>query len=313
MQMFLVTLSACSQGLMWAVMVLGLYITYKILNYADMTVDGSMTLGGSISAVIIFNGFDPFISLLVALISGAIAGIVTGILNTKLKIPTILSGILTMTALYSINIRIMGKANTSLIGKNTVFSSLRLFLESYTPVAKNEIAANIGPLNISMLILGFIVCTVLVAGLYWFFGTELGSAIRASGDNEDMSRALGINTNAMKIISLALSNALVALSGAFVAQSQGYADVNMGTGTIVIGLASIIIGETLIKGKGKNAFLTMLISALVGSVAYRIIISFVIMLGMNSSDLKLFTAVIVAFALFIPKIKFRERISNARI
>lgn len=306
MGILLLIFSACSQGMMWSIMAVGLYITYKILDYADLTVDGSLALGGSVSAVMIFNGVNPFISLIVATFAGMIAGLITGILHTKLKVPAILSGILTMISLYSVNIRIMGKANISLLGKNTVFS----YIERLVP-DKYFIISDIGTLNISIMILGLAVSLMSVIVLYWFFGTEIGSAIRATGDNPSMARSFGINTDAMKIIGLALSNGLVALSGSFITQSQGYGDINMGTGTIVIGLASIIIGEAAIKNNGKFAFAIKLISVIAGSVVYRIIIACVLSLGMNSSDLKVFTAVIVAVALCIPKIKIRGG-SNVR-
>lgn len=307
MEIILLIFGACSQGMIWSIMAVGLYITYKILNYADLTVDGSLALGGSISAILIFNGVSPFISLAISILAGMLAGLVTGILHTKLKIPSILSGILTMISLYSINIKIMGKANVSLLGKSTMFS----FIEKIVPKGP-EIISDMGTLNISVMILGLIVCLILIIVLYWFFGTEVGSAIRATGDNSSMARSLGINTDAMKIIGLALSNGLVALSGSFVAQSQGYGDINMGTGTIVVGLASIIIGEALIKNNGKFSFAVKLMSVIIGSIVYRIIIACVLSLGMNSSDLKIFTAIIVTVALCIPNIKIRGGCSNVR-
>lgn len=278
---------AASQGVLWGIMTLGLYITFKILDFADMTVDGSFALGGSTSAVLIVHGVNPYLTLLVALASGALAGSVTGFLHTKLKIPGILAGILTMIALYSINIRIMGQANTPLLGQPTMLN----LTSSLFGMGK----------SLGSLCIGLAFSVALIAAMYWFFGTELGSAIRATGNNERMVRALGVDTDAMKQVGLMLSNALVALSGALVAQSQGYADVGMGTGTIVIGLASIIIGE-VVFGK-RFSFWYRLLSVALGSVIYRIIIAVVLQLGMKSTDLKLLTAVIVAFALALPVVR----------
>jgi putative tryptophan/tyrosine transport system permease protein len=282
---------AVSQGVLWGIMTLGVYITFKILDFPDLTVDGSFALGGAVSALLIVRGVDPFLSLAVAFAAGALAGLITGLLHTKLKIPGILAGILTMIALYSINIRVMGQANTPLLGVGTMLS----FFEKALGMSKTVASLVIG--------VGFSLAIVFL--LYWFFGTELGSAIRATGNNERMVRALGVNTDSMKNIGLMLSNALVALSGAMVAQSQGYADVQMGTGTIVIGLASVIIGE-VIFGK-RFAFWYCLLSVVLGSVIYRIIIAVVLQLGLKSTDLKLLTAVIVAVALGIPVFKKKAK------
>lgn len=287
MHILLAIEGAISQGVLWGLMTLGVYITFKILDFADMTVDGSFALGGAVSAIMIVKGVNPWLALVPAMLAGMAAGAVTGILHTKVKIPGILAGILTMIALYSINIRVMGQANTSLLGEETVLTKLGGLLN----VSSNNRA----------LIIGVVISIIVVAALYWFFGTELGSAIRATGNNEYMVRALGTNTDTMKIIGLMLSNALVALSGAFVAQSQGYADVGMGQGTIVIGLASIIIGEVIFGNRFNFAY--KLGAVIGGSVIYRIIIAVVLQLGMKSTDLKLLTAIIVAIALAIPVIK----------
>jgi ABC-type uncharacterized transport system, permease component len=288
MAILLAMQGALSQGVLWGIMTLGLYITFKVLDFADMTVDGSFALGGSVSSVLIVrSGLDPYLSLFIAFFAGTVAGLVTGLLHTKLKIPGILAGILTMIALYSINIRIMGKANTPLISEKTMLS---LFEEG---LGMDKTTGS--------LIIGSVFSIGVIALLYWFFGTELGSCIRATGNNERMVRAQGVDTDLMKNIGLMISNGLVALSGAMVAQSQGYADVGMGTGTIVIGLASIIIGE-VIFGR-RFAFWYRLLSAVVGAVIYRIIIAVVLQLGMKSTDLKLLTAVIVAVALGIPVFK----------
>lgn len=299
MNILLAIEGAVSQGVLWGLMTLGVYITFKILDFADMTVDGSFALGGAVSAVMIVKGVNPWLALLPAILAGMVAGGVTGILHTKVKIPGILAGILTMIALYSINIRVMGQANTSLLGEATVITILSNILN----VSTNTLA----------LVIGVIVSIIVIAILYWFFGTEIGSALRATGNNEYMVRALGSNTDTMKIIGLMLSNGLVALSGAFVAQSQGYADVGMGQGTIVIGLASIIIGEVVFGNRFNFAYK---LSAVVGgSIIYRVIIAVVLQLGMKSTDLKLLTATLVAIALAIPvidqsmkqKAKRRER------
>ena len=296
MNILLAIEGAISQGVLWGLMTLGVYITFKILDFADMTVDGSFALGGAVSAVLIVKGVNPWVSLLPAILAGMIAGGITGMLHTKIKIPGILAGILTMIALYSVNIRIMGQANTSLLGEDTVITIL------------NSVMG--GSMNTLALVIGLIVSIIIISALYWFFGTELGSAIRATGNNEYMVRALGTNTDTMKIIGLMVSNGLVALSGAFVAQSQGYADVGMGQGTIVIGLASIIIGEVVFGNRFNFAY--KLGAVVGGSVIYRIIIAVVLQLGMKSTDLKLFTAIIVAVALAIPVFTKKSKVRGCR-
>ena len=276
-----ILISTCFQGLLYAILALGLFITFRILNFADMTAEGSLTLGGSICAVLIVNGVNPILSILTAVLAGSLAGLITGFLHTKLKIQAILSGILTMIALYSINIRIMGKANLSLLGKETIF---KMF----------------GDTRLSNMFVSIIICAILIFIMVLFFKTRLGVSIRATGDNEQMMRAQGANTDFKKIIALMLSNAICALSGALIAQSQGYSDINMGTGTIVIALASIVIGEAVIR---KNLLLSKLIAVVLGSVIYRFIIFFVLKLGMNPSDLKLFTAIVAAILLALPSVK----------
>lgn len=288
---------AVSQGVLWGIMTLGVYVTYKVLDFADLTVDGSFALGGAVSAVFFVNGMNPFLSLLMAFIAGGLAGLVTGLLNTKLKIPGILAGILTMIALYSVNIRIMGKSNLPFGKMPTMVTCLDFLGFSKVTTA---------------LVLGVVFSAIIIALMYWFFGTEIGCAIRATGNNEKMVRAQGVNTDTMKIIGLVISNALVALSGAMVSQSQGYADVGMGTGTIVIGLASVIIGEVVM---GKHfGFWYLLASVVVGSVIYRIIIAVVLQLGLETSDLKLLTAIIVAVALSVPVMKKNyQRFAKKRV
>lgn len=275
-------IGAISLGLIWAVMAIAIYITYKILDIADMTVEGSITMGAAISAVCISNGMNPYLALLLAFGGGLLAGLVTGFFHTILKIPALLSGILTMLALYSVNLRIMGKANISLLKMDTVF----------TPFENLGLSKNLAVIAVMVVIVGVIICA-----LYWFFGTELGCAIRATGNNHRMARAQGINTRFMTIVALMLSNGLVGLAGALIAQNQNFADMSMGIGSIVIALASLIIGEVLF---GKRNFFLRLLSLVFGAVVYRIIIAFVLWLGMPSNDLRLFTALTVALALALP-------------
>ena len=287
---------AVSQGILWGLMTLGVYFTFRILNVADMTVDGSFATGGAITAVLICKGMNPVLTLLFVFIAGTICGLVTGFMNTKLKINILLASILTQIALYSINIRIMGKANTPLLGNPTMMSQLKSLFDGKITTTTCS------------LIIGVVVIAIVIAICYWFFGTEYGSAIRATGSNENMVRAMGVNTDTTKIVGLMLSNGLVALSGAFVAQSQGYADVGMGTGTIVIGLASIIIGEVIFGS--HFGFWYTLISVVFGSIVYRIVIAVVLQLGLKSTDLKLLTALIVAISLSVPV--FKSKIDKRR-
>ncbi len=280
---------AVAQGVLWGIMTLGVYLTFRILDMADMTVDGSFACGGAVTAILIVKGMNPLLTLPLVFVSGMATGLVTGVMNTKLKINILLASILTQLALYSVNIRIMGKANTPLIGMDTIMSKLS--------------ALSGGGLTVthSSLITGLVFVTAIVAVLYWFFGTEIGSAVRATGSNEHMVRALGVNTDTMKILGLMIANGMVSLSGALVAQSQGYADVGMGTGTIVIGLASIIIGEVIF---GQHfGFWYTLAAAVLGSVIYRIVVAVVLQLGLKSTDLKLLTALVVAASLSVPVIK----------
>ncbi|MCQ2586949.1 MAG: ABC transporter permease [Treponema sp.] len=291
---------AVSQGILWGLMTLGVYLTFRILNVADMTVDGSFATGGALSAILITSQIpvisNPFFTLLFVFLAGTICGLVTGLMNTKLKINILLASILTQIALYSINIRIMGRANTPLLGSPTMMS-----------IIKDWFGGKISTTT-SSLIIGIVVIVIIVALMYWFFGTEYGSAIRATGANEHMVRAMGVNTDTTKIIGLMISNGMVAMSGALVAQSQGYADVGMGTGTIVVGLASIIIGEVILGS--RFGFWYTLVSAVVGSIIYRIIIAVVLQLGLKSTDLKLLTALIVAISLSVPV--FKEKIDRRR-
>ena len=285
-------ISTIAQGLLWALLALGVFITFRILDVADLTVEGSFPMGAAISAVLITMGVNPWITVIVAGIGGMIAGAVTGWIHTKLKIPALLAGILTMIALYSVNLHIMGKANISLLRMDTVYSAI------HSMGISNAVA---------LTIIGVVVTVVVGLFLFWFFGTELGTSIRATGVNPQMIRAQGVNTDTMIVLGLLLSNGFVAVSGALIAQSQGFADIGMGVGTIVIGLASVIIGEVLFASSsvvrklfGNSSFVLSLVAVVFGSIIYRIVIATVLYLGMPPNDLKLFTAILVALALSLP-------------
>ena len=295
-------LGAVSQGILWGIMVLGVYITYKLLDIADLTVDGSFALGGSVCAVLVVAGVDPLIAVAAAMLAGMLAGAVTGFLHTVFEIPAILAGILTQIALWSVNLRIMGKSNTPLLQSDTIFSRMTELTGLSSATAS--------------IIVGAIVAVAIIAALYWFFGTEIGSALRATGNNEHMIRALGVSTAKTKMIALMLSNALVGLSGGLICQSQKYADIGMGTGAIVIGLAAIVIGEVLGRlTPGKlTGFKSRLVSAVAGSVVYFLIRAIVLQMGMDANDMKLLSAVIVALALCVPVVweKFKLRASYSK-
>lgn len=285
-------LGAVEQGFVYGIMVVGVYLTFRILDFPDLTVDGSLPLGASISAVAITSGMNPYLSLLLAMAGGFAAGAVTAILNTKFKILHLLASILTMIALYSINIRIMSGPNVALLGSDTVFDSV--------------IALGVSSQYAGILIFGTF-AVLVVALIVWFLSTELGQAVLATGDNPQMITSLGVNTHFIIILGVGISNALVALSGALVAQNQGAADVGMGIGTIVAGLASVIIGETVF---GCRTILRAFTAAVLGSVLYRLAIA--LALGMelgsfkfNPSDLNLITAILVICALIAPQIKKR--------
>lgn len=297
MNLLMAMFGAFSQGLLWSILAMGVYITFRILNFADMSCEGSFALGGSFSTMLIVAfGLNPFVSIIAGMMAGMLAGIITGFLHTKLKIPAILSGILTMIALYSINIRLMGQANTSLNNQSTIITIVRDFLSETVDLGIRSSTLQ----TIVTIIVGVIFVSAVITILYWFFGTEIGCCIRGTGNNESMVRAQGVSTDKMKIFALILSNGLIALCGGLISQSQGYADVNMGIGAIVIGLASIVIGEVLFK---KTNFAQKLLSIVVGSVIYRIIIAVVLQMGLHTDDLKLLTAIVVATALAVPVIK----------
>ncbi|MBQ9227776.1 MAG: ABC transporter permease [Eubacterium sp.] len=272
---------AAAQGIIWGIMAIGVYITFRVLDVADLSVDGSMGTGGAIMVLCMSSGLNVWVSMLVAFCAGCIAGFATGIFHTKFGIPAILAGILTQLSLYSINLRILGgKANQPLSARNY------------------KIIFSLGSIPQSLLF-GALFVAVLIALLYWFFGTELGHGIRATGNNEAMARANGINTDRNKVIGLVLSNGIVALSGAALTQFQGFADVNMGRGAIVIGLAAVIIGE-VIFGKIFKNFALRLLAVAIGGILYYVVITLVLRLGLNANDLKLFTALVVAIFLGVP-------------
>ena len=276
---------ACAQGLIWGIMAIGVYITYRILDVADMTVDGSFGTGGAVCVMCLLAGQNVWVALLMAVLAGLITGLVTGILHTFMGIPSILAGILTQLSLYSVNLKIMGKSNQSInVDKYDLLISLRWV---------KELALH------NPIIMVLLVSAVVIAILYWFFGTEIGRAIRATGSNPAMSRAQGINTNFNIVLGLAVSNALVALSGALLSQYQGFADVSMGRGAIVIGLAAIIIGEALF-GRIFQNFALKMVSISLGAIIYYVVIQLVLTLGFDANLLKLLSATVVAIFLAVP-------------
>lgn len=282
---------AVAQGLVWGIMAIGVYITFSILDFADLTVDGSLCTGGAVCIMMMLKGQNVWVSMVAALLAGMAAGCVTGLLHTFMGIPAILSGILTQLGLYSINLKIMGKANQAInVDKYDLLVSLR-FIRN-VPLFKNTI------LLVSLIII------VLIIILYWFFGTELGCSIRATGCNDKMARAQGINTDFNRVLGLMISNGLVALSGALLSQYQGFADINMGRGAIVIGLAAVIIGEAIF-GKIFRNFGLRLLSVAFGSIIYYLVLQVVIWLGIDTDLLKLLSAAVVAIFLAIPTWKAR--------
>ena len=291
-----VIMGAVTQGFLWSIMAIGVYISYRILDISDLTSEGSFTLGAATMAALIVMGVNPFIATFMAAIAGAIAGFITGTLHTKLKIPTLLSGILVMTGVYSVNLRIMGKANISLNQSETMLTILKDKITAIFP-ALTDIMTRERDVAIFVGVIGAALVIFLV---WWLMNTEFGYAIRATGNNEKMIRASGVNTNTTKVVGLMLGNGLVALSGALVGQYNGYADVGMGIGAIVIGLASVIIGEVFF---GRKHLLLSLIGIVVGSIIYRLIVAIVLQAGLPANDMKLFTAILVAIALALPMLK----------
>lgn len=288
---------ACAQGLIWGLLALGVYITYKLLDFADLTVDGSMATGGAVAVMLIRAGMNPWLALIFAFLAGMAAGFITGMLHTALGIPGILASILTQISLYSINLNILGSSNQAVsVDKYSLVVSLRYISDSTAS-------------KIRMFTTCILFCVVLVAILYWYFGTEQGHAIRATGCNRQMARAQGINTDFHTVLALMISNGLVGLSGGLYAQYQGAADVNMGRGAIVIGLAAVIIGDVLFgkmcAGK-KIAFAYTLLSVIAGAILYYLVLSVVLWLKFPSDDLKLFSALVVAIFLSIPYLKAKH-------
>lgn len=288
-----IVVSALSQGLLWSVLAVGVYLSYRFLNISDLTSEGSFTLGAAVCASNIVRGMDPLLSCILALITGALAGLVTGVLHTKFKMPSLLAGILSMTGLYSINLRIMGKANIPLTQSVTLLTKLK----NIFGLARDRDGA---------IYLGLIVVVILIILLVWFFNTEFGFSVVATGNNDKMIRANGVDSDKTIIAGLMLSNALIALSGSLVAQYNGYADVTMGIGAIVVGLASVIIGEVLFKDK---YFAVCLIGVVVGSIIYRLIVTFVVNTNfISANDMKLFTAIVVAVAIIIANKGGKKRV-----
>ena len=284
-----------AQGVIWGIMALGVYLTFRVLNFADLTVDGSFATGGAVTVMLVINGWSVPTALLVAFVAGLAAGFVTGFLHTVLGIPDILAGILSQIALYSINLNIMGMANQALsVDKYNLLVSLRDVQKS--------------------ILVSVIFAFIIICILYWYFGTEQGSALRATGCNPNMAKAQGINVDFMKILALSLSNGLVALAGGLIAQYQGFADINMGRGSIVIGLAAVIIGEVLgeaLLAKHLN-FMGRLIFVVIGGIIYYIVVGIVLWLKMPTNDLKLFTAIIVAIFLAVPYLRAKSKNSFAK-
>ena len=277
---------AVTQGMLWGIMAIGVYLTFRILNVSDLTVDGSLATGGAVCVMLMRAGCNPWIALLCAFLAGMLAGLITGLLHTRCNIPAILSGILTQLALYSVNLRIMsGKANQP-IG-----------VDKYDLLVSQRYVRDLTLENPILLVL--IILAVVVGILYWFFGTEYGSALRATGANQNMARAQGIDTKIGITVGLMVSNGLVALSGALLAQYQGAVDVNMGRGAIVIGLAAVIVGEVLF-GKVFRNFALKLVAVALGAVVYYLVIQIVLQMGLNTNDLKLLTALVVALFLAVP-------------
>ena len=280
-----------AQGLIWGIMAIGVYVTYKILDLADLTVDGSLCTGAAVCVLLTLNGCPVPLAMLCSVLAG-MAGLITGLLHTACGIPAILAGILTQLALYSINLRIMGWGTD-----NGSKANLPISVDKYGLLVSSRYVRALDSSNPIWVLVIFVIA--VIALLYWFFGTELGCALRATGSNGNMARAQGINTNLCKVLGLMVSNALVALAGALLAQYQGFSDVNMGRGAIVIGLAAVIIGQVLLSRVFHN-FALKLLAAVIGAIIYYVVIQFVLRLGLSTDDLKLLTALVVAVFLAVP-------------
>ena len=288
---------ALGQGFIWGIMAIGVYITFRILDVADLTVDGSLATGGAVCALLISLGINPWLALLAAVLSGMLAGLATGLLHTACGIPAILSGILTQLALYSLNLRIMAIGDAA-----KTKATLAVSVDRHGLLVSSRYIRELS-VNNPLVLLAVLVAAV-IGILYWFFGTEQGCALRATGSNPNMARAQGIDTNWSKVLGLVVSNGLVALSGGLLAQYQGSATIDMGRGAIVIGLAAVIIGEVLLSGVFHN-FALKLLSCVIGAIIYYAVITLVLRLGLESTDLKLLTALVVALFLSIPYWKGR--------
>lgn len=280
-----IIVSSIGQGLLWAVLGVALFLTFRILNFPDMTVEGSFPLGAATAVAMISHGIDPYLATLAAFVIGTIAGLATGLLYTKGKIPILLAGILVMTAALSINLRIMGSANISLLNQKSIFSS---------PLLQHL------PKNFDSVLVGFIIITVITLALIFFLQTEIGQSFIATGDNANMAQSIGIKTDRMTIMGLMLSNGLIAFGGAVIAQNNGYADINMGIGIIVIALASIIIGEVAFGDLSLNG---RLVAVIVGSILYRLVLLAVLSLGFSTNDLNLISAIVLAVAMMLPQLR----------
>ncbi len=286
-------------GLILSLLSLGVFISFRIFHFPDITADGSITLGASVAAVLLVSGVNPFLATAAAFACGVLAGAITGVLHTKFKIHQLLSGILVMTALYSVNLHIMGKSNVPLLSETTLGTLAEQAVTRILPDAEsvNVWGWDVNTQDASVFIGAFLISVLIAAGMYVFFRTNLGTAMRATGDNQQMIRALGVNNDNMTIIGLAVSNGLIALAGALLAQYQGFADVQMGIGMVVWGLASVIIGEALV---GSNSLGLTITGAVMGSVLFRLMVAIALRWGLNPTDLKLITALFVFAALVLP-------------
>ncbi|MCB6531470.1 ABC transporter permease [Enterococcus avium] len=294
MNVITLLLSATSQGMLWSLLAIGVYMTFRILDIADLTAEGSFPLGGGIAAIGIVNGMHPALATLLAFGGGMVAGLVTGILNTKFKIPALLAGIITMTGLYSVTSRVMGAPNIALLGEKTVFTG----------------AQNLGlTKNNAVILVGLLIVLLVILLLVLFFRTEIGLAVRATGDNPDMSEANGIKTENMKLLGYMISNGSIALSGALLTQNNGFADLNSGVGTIVIGLASIIIAEVLLRNK---PILVRLITIVAGAIIYRFILALVFEMNVEPTDSKLASAIVLVICLSLPQIRSKFTLKSKK-
>lgn len=288
--------SAIGQGLLWSILGIGLFLTFRILDFPDMTVEGTFPFGAAVAVALISHGFSPVFGLVGAFVAGLLAGLTTGLLYTKGHVPILLAGILVMTALYSINLRVLGRSNLSLLNKPNLFSAS--FLKNLPPYFDS-------------IVLGVVFCVIVVLLVIWFLQTDLGQAFIATGDNENMARSLGIHTDNMKIMGLMVANGFIGLAGGLIAQNNGYADVNMGVGVIVIGLAAIIVGEVAF---GELTLNQRLVATVLGSIIYRFVLLVVLALGFSTNDLKLISAIVLALALMLPafekKLHLRRAMKN---